>query len=81
MSVGVLDTYGLLGLFARLTGRRLLGVVDGCGVVELVFEDGPEGGNLVSICTDHGRYTGLVMLGFVDEPERYVAGCSWEDAA
>ena len=79
MIVGCLDTEGLLELFSRVAGRRLVGVVDGMGVVELVFEG--DGGNLVSICTDHGRHTGLVMLGFVESPERYVEACSWQDAA
>jgi hypothetical protein len=78
--VGVLDTDGLLGLFSQLAGRRLLGVVDGCGCLELVFDDPDRvGGNLVSIFTDAGRHTGLVALGFVADPEAYVI--DWPAAA
>jgi hypothetical protein len=82
VTAGVLDVEAMLELFGRVAGRRLLGVVDGCGVVELVFsDDAGEGSNLVSICCDHGRHRGLVLLGFVDNPEEYVEGCSWLDAA
>ena len=37
----VLDTAGLLELFRRVAGRELVGVVDGFGCVELVFEERP----------------------------------------
>jgi hypothetical protein len=81
-AVGVLDAQGLLELFSRVAGRKLLGVVDGLGVVELVFaDDARDSANLVSICCDYGRHTGLVLLGFVDEPERYVEACAWPEAA
>jgi hypothetical protein len=79
-AVGVLDTAGMLALFSRLEGRRFLGAVDGFGVVELVFEDGP-GGNLISIYTDAGCHTGLVVLGGVVEPEAYVAAYQRRAAA
>ena len=82
MKVGVLDTQGLLQLFSQVAGRRLVGVVDGFGVVELVFDDPQEqGSNLVSIFADAGRHTGTVALGFVADPEAYVAGCGWREAA
>ena len=82
MRVGVLDTRGLLELFSQLDGRRLVGVVDGAGFVEIVFDDPHgRGGNLVSIATDAGRHTGLVLLGFVADPEEYVRGCGWQEAA
>ena len=75
--IGVLDTQGMLELFAKVAGRRFVGPVDGYGYVELVFDDPQEqGSNLVSICTE-GRNAGLVLLGFVDSPERYVA--SWRE--
>jgi hypothetical protein len=82
-AVGVLDAQGLLELFSRVAGRKLLGVVDGIGVVELVFADDAEdpGKNLVSICCNHGRHTGLVLLGFVDDPARYVETNAWPEAA
>jgi hypothetical protein len=80
-AVGVLDTEGLLRLFAQVAGRRLVGVVDGGGWVELVFSDDGPGGNLVSIGTDAGRHTGLVELGGVADPEHYVMGCGWGEAA
>jgi hypothetical protein len=81
MIVGCLDTQGLLGLFSQVAGHRLVGVVDGDGVVELVFDDDCPGGNLVSIFCDYGRHTGTVALGGVMDPERYVAGCGWSEAA
>ncbi len=61
----VLDREGLIRLFRRVSGRRLVGVVDGFDCVELVFED-PDGigENLVSVFTD-GRRLGNVCLGFV----------------
>jgi len=78
MHAAVLDAPGLLNLFSEVAGRRLLGVVDGFGVVELVFEDpDDEGRNLVSICCDDGRDTGRVLLGFVADPVGYVAACGY----
>jgi hypothetical protein len=78
MHAAILDAEGLLYLFSKVAGRRLLGVVDGFGVVELVFEDPDgEGRNLVSICCDSGRDTGRVLLGFVADPEEYVAACGY----
>jgi hypothetical protein len=68
--VGVLDTRGLLDLFRQVEGRTLVGVVDGFGVVELVFS-GERGRNLVCIFTDDGRNTGLVTLGGVSDPRGY----------
>lgn len=73
--VGVLDTEGLVDVFARVEGRRLVGVVDSCGVVELVFDDDSPGGNLISIFTDRAPHTGLVAFGGVASPEEYVAAC------
>ena len=76
--VGVLDPEGVLALFAKVAGRRFVGPVDGCGYVELVFSDHDrEGGSLVSVCVE-GRNAGTVLLGFVADPEHYVAGCGWE---
>ncbi len=70
---GVLDLDAMLGLFAKVSGRRFVGPVDGAGYLELVFSDDErQGRNLVSICTE-GRYAGLVLLGFVADPEEYVA--------
>jgi hypothetical protein len=61
----VLDRAGLLALFGRLRDRRLVGVVDDCDCVELVFEDPDDvGGNLVTIYTE-SRYRGHAFLGFV----------------
>jgi hypothetical protein len=73
----VLDTQALLRLFSQLTGGRALGVVDAGGIVEVVFDDG----QLLSICTDAGRWTGLVMLGSVAYPVDYVRVNGWKDAA
>jgi hypothetical protein len=78
---GVLDAQGLLRLFSQVAGHRLLGVVDGEGVVELVFDDECPGGNLLCIYTDHGRHTGRVSLGGVADPEGYVEVCGWREAA
>jgi hypothetical protein len=63
----VLDQRGLLGLFDELTGRKLVGAVDGFDCVELVFDD-PErrGGNLVSIFTG-GTHKGRIAHGFVSQ--------------
>lgn len=63
----VLDREGLLRLFQRVAGRRLIGAVDGFDCVELVFEDPDSAGqNLVTIYTDqHER--GQVLLGFVSQ--------------
>ena len=72
--VGVLDGPGLIALFRQLEGRRFVGVVDGFGVVELVFEDDRPGGNLVCIYTDDGRNTGQVTLGWVSDPVGYCEG-------
>jgi hypothetical protein len=69
--VGVLDAQGLIALFREVEGRRLIGVVDAFGVVELVFDDSRPGGNLVCIYADDGRNTGLVTLGGVAEPAGY----------
>jgi hypothetical protein len=78
MRIGVLDPAGLLELFSKLSGRRLLGVVDGGGFVELVFDDG----TLVSIgCEDAGRWCGLVLLGSVAYPADYVRVNRWSEAA
>jgi hypothetical protein len=79
-AVGCLDTRALLALFSKVAGRRLLGVVDGCGCVELVFED-TGGGNLVTLYTDYGWHTGTVALGGVADPESYVEVCGWRNAA
>jgi hypothetical protein len=79
MTVGVLDGPGLARLFRQLAGRRLLGVIDTGDVLELVFDDEEGAGNLVSIYYDAARYTGLVALGGVQEPEAYVA--DWREAA
>jgi hypothetical protein len=59
----VFDRAGLLRLFWRLSGRTLVGAVDGGDCVELVF-DPNETGNLVTIFTD-GRRRGLVAFGGV----------------
>ena len=80
MRVGCLDTDALLALFSKVAGRRLLGVVDGCGCVELVFEDAG-GGNLVTLYTDYGAHTGTVALGGVADPDLYVKACGWRDVA
>jgi hypothetical protein len=69
----VRDTAGLLALFRRVAGRRLVGAVDGFGCVELVFDDPDgQGGNLVTVFTEGGR-AGIVALGFV-APELIDAG-------
>lgn len=82
MSIGVLDHCGLVRLFRELEGRRLLGVVDCDGCVELVFDDSRPGGNLVSIFTDYGRHTGRVALGGVADPAEYARACrEFEEAA
>jgi hypothetical protein len=80
MSVGCLDTDALLALFSKVAGRKLLGVVDGRGCVELVFED-TGGGNLVTLYTDYGVHTGTVALGSVIDPKIYVEACGWRDVA
>jgi hypothetical protein len=78
MRVGVLDGDGLLELFSKLSGQRLLGVVDGGGITELVFESGA----LVSFCgEDAGRFCGLVLLGQVAYPADYVRVNRWSEAA
>lgn len=69
--VGVLDGAGLVALFRKVEGRRLLGVVDAFGVVELVFDDDRPGGNLICLYCDDGRNTGLVSLGGVADPAGY----------
>jgi hypothetical protein len=83
MMVGVLDSRGLLRLFRELEGRRLLGVVDADGVIELVFTDaGPRSRNLVTFYCDAGRYTGLVAFGSVSGPVEYAEECRrWGRAA
>ena len=78
MRVAVLDGDGLLELFSQVSGQRLLGVVDGGGVTELVFENWA----LVSFCCeDAGRFCGLVLLGHVAYPADYVRVNGWSEAA
>lgn len=73
----VVDRGGLVRLFATLTDRTFLGVVDGMDCVELVFADpGQRGGNLISIFTE-GRHRGSVAHGFVADPEDYAKACRW----
>lgn len=76
MSIGVLDHGGMLDLFGRLQGRRLLGVVDCNDCLELVFEESDASGNLVTLFTN-GRRGGIVAFGFVCDPAAYVRG--WEE--
>jgi hypothetical protein len=77
----VLDREGLVRLFQQVRGRRLVGVVDGCDCIELVFEDPDDvGQNLVTIETD-GRYRGNVLLGFVCRQLIEAGYCSDEGAA
>jgi hypothetical protein len=68
----VLDTAGLVRLFREVAGRTFLGPVDGFGVLELVFEDDPDGrsGNLVSVICE-GPNRGRVTFGFVSSPAEY----------
>ena len=73
MNVGVLDHAGMLDLLGRLSGRRLLGVVDCGDCIEVVFDDAPQAGNLVTLYTNSGSRTGLVAFGFVSDPDAYVA--------
>ena len=80
MSVGLLNTNGLLALFSKVAGQKLIGVVDGMGVVEFVLDD-TGGGNLVCIYTSHGPHTGRISLGGVDDPVGYVRACGWREAA
>ena len=76
----VLDHNGLLGLLRHARGRRLLGVVDGFGCVELVFDDPRRrGDNLVTIMTA-GPNRGLVYLGSIAR-ELIDGGYCDEDAA
>lgn len=80
MTVGVLDGPGLLRLFRRCEGRRLLGVLDCAGAIELVFDEAA-GPNLVTFYMD-GRNRGLVALGIVTDAAEYASECrELEDAA
>lgn len=81
MTVGVLDDRGLLRLFRAVEGRRLLGVLDCEGAIELVFSEDRERPNLVTFYTD-GCYRGLVALGGVANAEEYARECRrFEEAA
>lgn len=76
MTIGVLDSAGLVSIFRQLRGTRLVGAHVVSGIVEIVFSDDGPAGNLVSIYCDAGRHTGLVAFGFVADPVDY---CRDED--
>jgi hypothetical protein len=69
----------MAGLFAKVAGRRFLGVVNCGDCLELVFEEAAGAGNLVTLFTDAGPRTGLVAFGFVCDAAEYVQG--WREAA
>jgi hypothetical protein len=69
----VLDTSGLIAAVVSVTGRRLLGVIDCEGCIELVLADTrPNERNLVSIPTS-GSSVGRVLFGAVADPEGYAS--------
>lgn len=67
----------LMFLFGRYRGQRFLGVVDGCGCVEVVFSERTDRGNLCTLrLRDDARLE--VQHGYVRDPVAYVAACGVE---
>jgi hypothetical protein len=60
----------LAELFEPYLGRKLLGVVDGHGVIELVFEDIDRDANLLCVYVDRGAISNYSHGGVAD-PEGY----------
>jgi hypothetical protein len=52
---------------SALIGREFLGAVDGCGCLELVFDDDGRGPNLLSVWPD-----GRIAIGGVAGPQTYI---------
>jgi hypothetical protein len=79
-----LDRPTLVRALRKVAGRRFLGVIEVYDCIELVFDDGEPGGNLVTVYTE-GRPAGHVALGGVADPDEYVlayeASLRWESAS
>ncbi len=65
-----LDTDQMVEAFRHVTGRRLLGVVESTGCVELVFENG-ESHPCNLVCFNLYETYEKVSFGGVDDPESY----------
>lgn len=65
----------LATLLDRYRGQKLLGVIDGIGVVEIVFSERRDGGNLLTLRFDENGHIVQVGHGFVVAPADYVDAC------